>query len=212
MMSPTIRLLLLAAILAAAGGCDLLDRVIPSAEETPAKGTSKSGPRSLRVRDASGSEVVSIQNDGSITIEFPGTTLTGRLRDGRRRYVRDTTVVAIAKLSGRKVKIKSPSGTLLWQAKFKNGKVKVADNKSGDNAIEIKRKGDAYKVSRRGRSLGKAKFYPNKGRIKVKDAAGKTQFTAKSAARSASWGILLLSEIPVELRYILMAEIAAAGH
>jgi hypothetical protein len=211
----TVRVWLLAIIVALVGGCDLIDRIVPAKGDKggkPKSSVSEAKLAAIKVLDAGGNLVASFDTRGSIGLRYGGTTLTTQLLDGQRRYLQNGTVVFKVNLYDGKVKLKSKSGAMQWQAKFRSGKVKVSDNTEGDNAIELKRKGKDIKVAQGKRSLGKVKFYSKDKRIKVKGADGKTRFTGKKTGQSAAWGILLIDEIPEPQRYILMAEILAAGY
>ncbi len=69
-------------------------------------------------------------------------------------------------------KIYDPSGKMIFKIKEKESKIKVMKSEDDPAPWSIKFKGDHYKIVGGERDLGKIKFYPDKKKIKVKDAKG----------------------------------------
>ena len=55
--------------------------------------------------------------------------------------------------------------------------------------------------------IGKVNFYPDRQRIKVKDASDAERFDSNTSTYSALYGVILMDTIPETQRYIIMAEL-----
>jgi len=111
------------------------------------------------------------------------------------------------------LKIRDPSEKLLWKVKFDGDKIKIADNEDMKNAYVIKVKADQDKVfNPKNVEVGSVKQSGESGKIKVKDAKDKEIYTVESGRMSASYGVLLLKDIPAPQRLVLAAEIFMQNH
>jgi hypothetical protein len=186
------------------------------AEDGADKSGANAASQTLVAKTEAGEDVVSITLAGDkVEISYGGSTqLVGKNKSGKRKYDKGGEVVVVVKSDTDKFKLKDEAGKLLWKVKLKDDKVKISDTEEGDgdNTFSIKTKDDGFKVKRgEDKELGKVKFYPDDKRIKVKDAAGSEQFKASADKASAAWGVLLLSDIPEDLRFVIMAELASRG-
>lgn len=106
------------------------------------------------------------------------------------------------------LKVRDPSEKLLWKLKFEADKIKIADNEDMKNPYVIKLKPDEDKVfSPKNAELGAVKQSAESGKIKIKDAKGKELYTVETGRMSASYGVLLLKDIPAPQRALIAAEI-----
>ena len=135
-------------------------------------------------------------------------------------------------------KVRAPDGKLLWKIKFADSKIKISADEEGARPwlISLKHPDKIKVLDGDGRELGAIKL---RDRVVVEDAAGHDRFTAtvdcmepskgstppavgsgggpacarrETGARSALLGVLLMEAIPARERWILMAEILAAGY
>lgn len=160
---------------------------------------------------AGGGELAQVTIDaGRVTIRLGGATIEGEPKGQKRRYQRGGAFVAEVKADGDKVKLRDERGQLLWKIKIGDDKIKISDNEENENAFEIKRKDDGFKVVRGETELGKVKRYPDDGRIKVKGPDERERFAGKGSG-GAAFAVLLLDDIPEPQRMIVAAELALRG-
>ena len=109
-------------------------------------------------------------------------------------------------------KLRAPDGRLLWKVKIDADKIKIGADEEGARAWVISLKHpDKLKISDEdGRDVGSVKVRAG-DRVTVEDVAGRERFAADAGPRSALFGVLLMESIPARERWILMAEILAAG-
>ncbi|MEZ5304954.1 MAG: hypothetical protein R3F11_30545 [Verrucomicrobiales bacterium] len=183
-------------------------------------------------------EVASVKfyEGGRVKIEIAGKPeIAGKMKPGgKRKYDEqpgveakspsdkaEETPVAEVKFEdqpGGDFKLRTPAGKLLQKVKRSKEKIKIAANEEMENALEIKvsESGDG-KIKRGDKTLGEVKFYPEKGRLKLKDAAGKELFEIRiegkaKPAMDLSIGALALPDADLRERLILMAELFHGGN
>jgi hypothetical protein len=170
------------------------------------------------VRAADGSEVLTIgETDDVVRISFAdaGTrhTLQGEERDsGKRKYQVDGGPVLFEikpDSDSDGYKLRTADGSLRWKVKITPEKIKISDNEQNANPFELKvRDGDRVKVVAPGdREVGNVRFDRATSKTEIEAAGGRTVFVVEGARPSGAYGVLLLDSIPVQERYILVAEI-----
>ncbi len=218
-------LLVLVALLAA--GCGHREKPAATSSGSGAAattGASQPAPavpatsESVTIMDANGRRAMVIgigPQDATVELGEASTSqmIVGRLREsGKRKYeLQGGRALAEVKPEDDAFKLRTPDGRLLWKVKFKEGKVKISDNEENQHPYELKDDGDHVKVEDDGKEIGKVRFYPDGGRVKVKDAADAERFRSESGRHSVAYGVLLMPRIPDTERAIIMAELMARG-
>jgi hypothetical protein len=121
----------------------------------------------------------------------------------------EKTLIAEVKRKSDSFKLFDESDNLLWKVKIKEDKIKISDNEENQNAFEIvKSSADRCKVRNRSAiELGDVKYYPDNGKLKVKTAENEEVIITKDSKNAAAPGVVLFSEIPIELRAIIINEL-----
>ena len=167
----------------------------------------------VKIKTPDEKDVVEIKVDGSNTkLEYNGKVLRGEFKDGEKRKYSIDGGSQIAEVKAKDAdgfKLRTIDGKLLWKVKIAADKIKISDNEENQNAYELIRKEDGAKIEQNENKLGEVKFYRDRQKIKVKDAADKEVFDGNTDKYSAAYGMLLLDKIPEEMRYIIIAEILA---
>lgn len=167
-----------------------------------------------KAKSEAGDDVVRIEIDGEVArIRFGDKSIASEVRNGTRKYTLDGAWVAAVKPGGDTFKLLGEDGKLLWKVKMTPDKIKVSDNEENEGGYEIKPREDGgFKMKRHDNEVGKLNFYPEDKRIKVKDKDGNAVFKAgEQSEGSPKWLVLLATDIPEPLRYVVMAEMAARG-
>ncbi|PYQ50646.1 MAG: hypothetical protein DMF59_10380 [Acidobacteria bacterium] len=191
-----------------------------SAAPPPARSSAAAGAPSITLTSTDGKPVVEITPSGSdVIVSFNDNgsqqSLRGHVREnGKRKYAgSDGKVVVEVKPSEEGFKVRTADGKLLWKIKKSEDKVKISDNEENRNPYELKNKEGKIKVyAPADRLLGEVKYYGDKQRVEVKDAAGHELFRANALQVQPSFGVALLDRIPARERAIIMAELAAPLH
>jgi hypothetical protein len=172
------------------------------------------------VKAADGSRALEIEHKGrTVEIVFldGGTsrTLRGEEKDtGKRKYAAPGAAIDVeVRPEAAGFKVRTPSGALLWKVKLDDDKIKVSDNEENRNAWSIKTKyADKVKVvNASDAEVGQVRFYRDRQKVKVEDAAGAELFESSTTRDSAAFGVLLMRHVPAGHRAIIMAEILARG-
>jgi len=167
----------------------------------------------VTVKNKEGLNIVSfeITSDESIIMFEKGSTLTGqRTKADKSKYIDNNgDVYAEVKHKESGFKVRTPEGELLWKVKFKDDKIKISDNEENQNPNEVKEREYGYKVymSGRDKEIGKVKY--KDGKVDI-DGEG-TDLKIPAEKNSYAFGVLMLTNIPKEYRYIIMAELLAKG-
>ncbi|MEP7219866.1 MAG: hypothetical protein ABI876_13170 [Bacteroidota bacterium] len=153
------------------------------------------------------------KNETKIESVSAGLLLRGVLRDdGKRKYEREGgSAIAEVKSEGSHFKLRTTDGKLLWKIKDDGAKIKISNNEENANPYELKRGDEEISVRENGTEIGKVKFYTDRGKVKVKDAAGKELYESNNERQSTMFGVMLMARIPETERYIIMAELASRG-
>jgi hypothetical protein len=172
---------------------------------------------SIKIKTSDDKRVVEFKMGNSVKIEIgaegSAKTMRGELREtGKRKYeMEGGAAVAEVKPDDDAFKVRTPDGKLLWKVKLADDKIKISDNEENQNPYELKFKEEKIKVEENQKPLGEVKFYADRGKVKVSDASDKDLFESNTTRRSAAYGVLLMSRIPENERYIIMAELLARG-
>jgi len=114
--------------------------------------------------------------------------------------------VATAKLKEDKLKVE---GDVAFQLKFKADKIKLTLAEGGPE-WDLKYKEDKVKVVKGETELGKVKFYPDKGKLKVKDAGEQELAVSRDiGGLTAAPAPLLIPELSPEQRDLIMLTLFA---
>ena len=132
---------------------------------------------------------------------------------GKRKYeLEGRGLVAEVKPDDRGFKVRTIEGVLLWKVTMAGDTIKVSNNEEHTNPFLLESKGaDRVKVARDTTELGAVRFYRDRGKIKVENAAGVEQFESNTTRYSPMYGLVLITEIPDTERFIVMAEVLARG-
>lgn len=165
----------------------------------------------VKVKTPDDQTVVEVKIDADPKIEFGGRVLRGETKGDKRKYTLEgggqIAEVKVKDADG--FKVRSNDGKLLWKVKIAADKIKISDNEENENAFEIKKRDDGAKIERGDTKLGEVKFYKDRGKVKVKDADDKELFDSNTDKYAVAYGVLALTEIPEDLRYIIFAELLA---
>ena len=166
----------------------------------------------VKIKTPDDKDVVEVKIDANSTkLEYGGKIVRGETKDDKRKYnVEGGNQIAEVKIKDADgFKVRTNDGKLLWKIKIADDKIKISDNEENQNAFEIKKKDDGAKIERGETKLGEVKFYKDRQKIKVKDAADKELFDSNTDKYSIAYGVLALNEIPEDLRFIILAELLA---
>lgn len=178
---------------------------------TDQNGESKSYATKVKVKTPDERTVVEVKIDTDPKIEYGGKIVRSETKGDKRKYsVEGGSQIAEVKASDADgFKVRTNDGKLLWKVKIADGKIKISDNEENQNAFEIKKKDDGAKIERNESKLGELKFYTDRQKVKVKDANDVELFDSNTDKYLVAYGILALSEIPEDFRFIIFAELLA---
>ena len=167
----------------------------------------------IKIKTTDDRPVVEIKIDGSDTkIEHGNKVIRGEMKDSEKRKYADEVGNQIAEVKAKEAdgfKVRTLDGKLLWKIKISADKIKISDNEENKNAFELVKKDDGAKVEQNGNKFGEVKFYRDKQKVKVKDASDKELFDSNTDRYSVAYGVLLVQQIPEDLRYIIITELLA---
>lgn len=165
----------------------------------------------VKIKTPDEKDVVEVKFDGTNTkLEYGGKVLRGETEDGEKRKYSIEGGSQIAEVKTKDsdgFKVRSPDGKLLWKVKIAADKIKISDIEENQNAYELVKRDDGAKIEQNENKMGEVKFYPDRQKIKVKDAADEEVFHGNTDKYSVSYGVLLLDKMPEEMRYIIIAEL-----
>ena len=167
----------------------------------------------VKIKTPNEKDVLEVKFDGSDTkLEYDGKVLRGEMKNAEKRKYLLEGGSQIAEVKARETdgfKVRTPDGKLLWKVKVTADKIKISDNEENQNAYELVKKEDGAKIERNQAKLGEVKFYRDRQKIKVKDAADKEVYDGNTDKYSVAYGVLMLKEISEEMRFIIIAELLA---
>lgn len=174
--------------------------------------TNKDYALKVKIKSPDDKTVLEIKFDGKDTkLEYGGRVVRGELKEDKRKYFYEAggQIAEVKSKEADGFKVRTTDGKLLWKVKISPDKIKISDNEENQNAYELVKKEDGAKVEQNEQKLGEVKFYGDRQKIKVKDAADKEIFDSNTDKFSTAYGVLLLDKIPEEMRYIIIAELLA---
>jgi len=207
-------LFLILLLLAFSGACrqSLSEtKAVPDSQSNPAA-TNKDYAVKVKIKTPDEKDVVEVKFDGNDTkLEYGGKVLRGAGDGDKRKYSLEggSQIAEVKAKDADGFKVRTPDGKLLWKVKIAPDKIKISDNEENQNAYELVKREDGAKIEQNENKLGEVKFYRDRQKIKVKDAADKEVFDGNTDKYSVSYGVLLLDKIPEELRFIIIAELLA---
>ncbi len=193
------------------------------AENKAEAGESYTSRIKFKAEDGSDALVIKRYADhDKLEINLEGTSAIVKARSGaenRWKYketaegAEEKVQVAEVKLQDDSFKLVDENEKLLWKVRIKDGKIKVSDNEDGNNSWEIKSKSADKSEIRNaaGEEIGNVKFYPDNGKLKVKDAANKEILVSKDLKASAAPGVIMFSHIPLKHRAVIISELLRMG-
>jgi len=179
----------------------------------------------IKFKAEDGSDAIVIKryaDHDKVEINHEGTSAVIKARSGaenRWKYkesadgAEEKVQVAEVKLQPDSFKIVDENEKLLWKVRIKDGKIKISDNEDGNNSWEIKSKSADKSEIRNasGEEIGNVKFYPDNGKLKVKDAANKEILVSKDLKASAAPGVIMFTHIPLKHRVVIISELLRMG-
>ena len=167
----------------------------------------------LVIKEHSDHETIEVNLDGQAFI------MKARMnKPGVRKYkelvgAEDKNLIAEVKIKDDSFKLVDENDKLLWKVKFKGDKVKISDNEDNKNPFVLKKSEDKVKVKDKNeKEIARVKYYPDNGKLKLKDMAGKELYISKSYTKlSGAIGVLAITEIPAKYRAVIASELAKQG-
>lgn len=163
----------------------------------------------LVVKEHSDHESIEVNLDGQAFI------MKARMnKPGVRKYKEligadEKTLIAEVKIKDKGFKLVDENDKLLWKVKISGDKVKISDNEENKNPYVLKKSEDKVKVKDKAeKEIARVKFYPENGKLKLKDNSGKELYISKNYTKlSGAIGVLAITEIPAKLRAVIAAEL-----
>ncbi len=145
------------------------------------------------------------------TAQEAGVTYEVEVKDGVNvTFSQGGSLVASGKLEEGKLKLKTPDGSFYFKVKFKEDKTKVYLSDEDEEGYSIKIKEDKYKIKRGETELGKIKFYPDNGKLKVKDVNDAELAVSKDMGRlTAAPAGFAIPDLDGPRRYFLLLYLLA---
>jgi hypothetical protein len=201
------------------------ENATPAASSVAASADTDSYQSKIKFKAGDGSEALIIkryQDHDKLEINFEGSKALIKARsnaENRWKYKESTDgsdekeQIAEIKLKDDSFKLVDTDEKLLWKVRLDEGKIKVSDNEEGNNSWEIKTKSSEKAEIRdaSGAEIGNVKFYADKGKLKVKDAAESEIFVSKDLKFSAAPGVILFKHIPLKHRIVIISELLRMG-
>lgn len=175
------------------------------------------GGDKVKVKSVDGRVLVVFKRDGERVKIEDGTgnlLLKGKPRDDGGRKYKGPYGDAQVKVTGSDggFKLKTERGGLLWKLRLRDKRISIANNNEGTLADELRHtKKDKWVLEWDGEPQGKVKRYPEKNKIKVKDKSGRELYQVRGQPLSPMYAVLLISRIPQEQAYVIMAEMWLRG-
>jgi hypothetical protein len=151
------------------------------------------------------------RNTSELQFFVKGIEYQSKLKGDKRKYaVKSGDIVAEVKYKDDAFKVRKPDGTLLWKIKLYDDKVKISNNEENLNPFEIKLSdSEKAKLKKDDAAIGEIKF--NEKDKQVEFTAGSKSYYVETDKLSLAYGVLLIDEIPENIRYIIAAELLAKG-
>ena len=170
----------------------------------------------LRINDEDKALMATIQvgAEQQVQITFGEAKLFGKVKSAEKKKYTDHTDFVLMEVKAKhpaSFKLNTHEGRLLWKVKLRDDKIKISHQEDGSDAYELKKtqKG-AIKLIYKEQELGSAA--PNAKGNKIQMKQGEEEvFSVESAQNSFAFALMLAAEIPLEEKYVLMAELLARG-
>lgn len=158
-------------------------------------------------------EKIEIDYSGERSVLKARANENGRVKYKEALNDQEKQLIAEVKYKDDSIKLVDEKEQLLFKIKFKDEKIKIADNEEMNTPFELKSKSPEKTEIRdkSGTEIGNVKFYPDTGKLKVKDAANNEKLILKNFHNSAAPGVILFEEIPVKIRCIIINELIKKG-
>ena len=129
---------------------------------------------------SSNEKFLSLRNNNNQWLAKSPTTKFKLKRKGDKYFLASKESTYRLKLKENKIKVYTQENNFSFVVKWKTDKIKISQQKDGSNPWELKLVKNGYKIVKDNIEIGKIKFYPEKGKIKVKDWYGAVIATMKS--------------------------------
>ncbi len=107
-------------------------------------------------------------------------------------------------------KLRTPYSRLVSKVKRSDTKIKISDNEENRNPYEIKMDGtERAKINIQDTTIAKVKFYPDTGKLKLKNAENQELFICESKQLIPGLAVLAVANLSELEQLILFAELAA---
>lgn len=170
----------------------------------------------LRINDEDNALMAAIQVNAEqeVQITFGETKLSGKAKSAEKKKYSDHTDFVLMEVKAKKAgsfKLNTHDGRLLWKVKLLADKVKISQEEDGSDMYELKKDGQGVvKIFYKEQALGSAQ--PNAQGNKIQMKQGEEEvFSVESGQNSFAFALMLAAEIPLEEKYVLMAELLARG-
>ena len=161
-----------------------------------------------------GGKVIQVSgNADNWTLTDNGVSCSLSLGGNSYTYAENGQVVAEGKFADGKLKMKTPGGVFFLKIKLKDGKIKLYTSPEEDvQSYDLKFKEDKVKVQKGDTEYGKAKYYPDKGKIKIKDASEKEIASIKGVSGPfAAPAVLLIPDLDQSHKDFALLALCALG-
>lgn len=171
------------------------------------------GKEAIVIKKYADHEKIEIDYSGKKAVLHAHTDKNGCVKYKEVLDNQEKQLIAKVKYKDNSIKLVDTKEQLLFKIKFKDKKIKIANNEEMNTPFELKSKGTQKTEIRdkNGKPIGKVKFYPDTGKLKVKDAANNEKLSIKNYHNSVAPGVILFEEIPVKIRCIIINELIKKG-
>jgi hypothetical protein len=151
------------------------------------------------------------KNTSELQFFVQGVEYQSKLKGDKRKYaVKSGDIIAEVKYKDDAFKVRKPDGTLLWKIKLYDDKVKISNNEENLNPYEIKlSENEKAKLKKDDAAIGEIKFKEKDKQVGF--TVGSKSYYVETDKLSLAYGVLLIDEIPENIRYIIAAELLAKG-
>ncbi len=160
-----------------------------------------------------GHEVVVSQEGNTFSATEAGSTVSVTVaKDGTVTCKKGSTILATGKRGADKIELMGPSGRFFMWVRFRADKTKLSFQVEEAEPYSFKVREDKIKVGKGETVLGKVKYYPDNGKVKVKDVNEAEVAVSRDLGRlSAAPGVLLLPGLARNQRDVALLLLFATG-
>jgi hypothetical protein len=140
-----------------------------------------------------------------------GIEYQSKLKGDKRKYaVKSGDIIAEIKFKDDAFKVRKPDGSLLWKVKLYDDKVKISNNEENLNPFEIKTgESGKAKVKKEEETIGEIRLRASDNKVEITSDA--KSFYIDADKIYLAYGVLLINEIPENIRYMIAAELLEKG-